>query len=408
MEEKDFNALIEKVKEAIGETEAANLKVELENLKNDSMTADQFKEKMDSFAEEHSITGLSESVEKMAVEVKKLREAGPKVVKSLRDQLIEQKETLDKLAKFDKAANLSITIPNAKTNVLTTSVTDHTLAFRLPDVGQAAFRATVIADLFRQATIGPNNNGTIRYVDQATVTRNAATRAEAATYPESAIVWQEYNLPIEKLTDSIPVSHEMLNDVDFVEGELRRLMEVNMSLLEDTQVYSGSGVTPNLSGVSTTATAFSDSTPKVTDASIYDLINVVANKINNGFQSKYLANAVLMNPTDVLKMQSKKDANNNYVLPPFVSADGLAVGNIRIIPTSTVTVDTMLLGDFNWGTYYTSEAFEIEIGFVASQFIQDLMTIKARKRSALLVRTIDATAFYSVADIPTALTNISA
>lgn len=405
MDEKAKNELLEKVKESSGEAATTAAQAVIDNFENDAMTPDQFKEQMDAIASENDIPGLKEKIEGIAIDIKKLREAGPKVVKSMRDMLVEKKETLDKLAKFDKSANLTMEF---KTNVLRASVTDHTLAFRLGDVGQEAYRATVIANLFRQATIGPDNNGTIRYVDQETVTRNAAVRAEAATYPESAIVWQEYNLPIEKMTDSIPVSHEMLNDVDFVESELRRLMEVNMSLLEDTQVYSGSGVTPNLSGVTTTATAFTDTTPDLVDTNIYDLINILSNKIGNGFQSKYLANKVLMNPTDVLNMHSKKDTANNYVLPPFVSNDGMKVGNVEIIPTSTVTANTLLIGDFNWGTYYTSDAFEIEIGWVASQFIQDLMTIKARKRSALLVRTIDATAFYSVANITTALANLTA
>ncbi len=408
MDEKARNELLEKVKESSTESARAAAQAVLDNFENDAMTSDQFKKEMDAIAETNDIPGLTKAIDDMAIAVKKMQSAGPVVEKSLRETLIEKKETLGKLAKMDKQANLTLTIPNRKTDVLRASVTNHTLAFRLGDVGQAAFRATVIADLFRQATIGPDNNGTIRYVDQVTITRNADTVAEAGTFPESAIVWQEYSLPVQKIGDSIPVSAEMLSDVDFVESELRRLMEVNVSLVEDTQVYSGDGTPPNLVGVNTTATAFGDSTPKISDASLYDLINVVSTKISNGFQSKYAPNAVLMNPTDVLKMHSKKDANNNYVLPPFVSPDGMTVGNVRIIPTSTVTVDTMLLGDFNWGTYYNSDAFEIEIGFVASQFLEDMMTIKARKRSALLVRTIDATAFYNIASIATALSNISA
>ena len=406
LDEKTTAELLEKVKSAIGESKAfIDLKSQMDNVMNDAMTPEQFKEKMDAFSEENGIAGLKESMEKVGIELKKLQDAGPKVEVKLRDRLVDKEDNLKKLSNGDKTA--TFTLDNVKTNVTRSSVGSHTLAFRLPDVGQQAYRATVIADLFRQATVGPNNNGTIRYVDQNVVTRNADTRAEAATYPESAITWIERSLPVEKMADTIPVTHEALMDVDFIESEINRLLEINMALLEDTQVYEGDGVTPNLKGVDTSATAFADATPKIQDASIYDLINVIQTKISNGKESKYMADAVLMNPTDVLKMFSKKDANNNYVLPPFASPDGSVIAGVRVVPTAVVTADTMLLGDFRQGTYYSSDAFEIEIGFVGDQFKQDLMTIKARKRAALLVRIVDNTAFYNVASIATALTNIT-
>ena len=406
LDEKTTTELLDKVKSAIGESQAfIDLKSQVENAANDAMTPEQFKEKMDAFTEENGIAGVKESIEKVGIELKKLQNAGPKTEVKLRDMLVEKEDNLKKLSNGDKTA--TFTLDNVKSNVTRSSVGSHTLAFRLPDVGQQAFRATVIADLFRQATVGPNNNGTIRYVDQNVVTRNAATRAEAATYPESAITWIERSLPIEKMADTIPVTHEALMDVDFIESEINRLLEINMALLEDSQVYDGDGSTPNLKGVDTSATAFSDSTPKIQDASIYDLINVIQTKISNGKESKYMADSVLMNPTDVLKMFSKKDANNNYVIPPFASPDGSIIAGVRVVPTPVVTADTMLVGDFRQGTYYSSEAFEIEIGFVGDQFKQDLMTIKARKRAALLVRIVDNTAFYNVASIATALTNIT-
>jgi len=43
------------------------------------------------------------------------------------------------------------------------------------------------------------------------------------------------------------------------------------------------------------------------------------------------------------------------------------------------------------------------MGFIANQFINDMMTIKARKRTALLVRNVDLNAFAKVTDIPAAI-----
>ena len=404
MDEKEFQKLVDK----FGIANAKQIKTEMENFKDDLFTVEQFNEKMDEIAKENDIPKMTESIEKMAVEIKKLREAGPKEEVSLRERLLKNEDSLKKLSNGDKSANFIL--DSVKTTVQRSAVSGHTLAMRLPDVGQQATAAIVIANLFRQARIGPNNNGTIRYVDQLAVTRNAATRAEAATAPESAITWIERNLPVEKMMDSIPVTHESLMDVDFIEGEINRLLEVNMALLEDNQVWDGDGATPNLVGVYQTASTFdaaADANSKQ-DANHWDLINSIGVKIANGKESKYMANFSVMNPLDIDKMQSKKDGNNNYVQPPFVSQDGMRVGNVSIVASPAVTQGTMLVGDFRHGTYYTSENFEIEVGWVASQFTADLMTLKARKRAALLIRTVDITAFYKVTDIDAAIEAMNA
>ena len=220
MNEKELAALLEKVQGTINDSEViAGLKADLVNLKEGTITPDSFKEQMDAFAEKHDVSGLKESLDKIALDMKKLQEAGPKKEKGLREMLVEKSEELKEISNGKKT---SFTLDNVKTTVQRSAVTDHTLAFRLTDIGQLATRGTVIANQFRQATIGPNNNGTIRYVDWDTATRNAAMTAEAGTYPQSAATWAEYNLPIEKLTDSIPVTHESLMDVDFIESEIRR------------------------------------------------------------------------------------------------------------------------------------------------------------------------------------------
>lgn len=81
----------------------------------------------------------------------------------------------------------------------------------------------------------------------------AASVAEGATKPESAISWIERTCRIEKVADSIPVTKEALADIFFVQGEIRRLLEINLALKVDDLLYDGDGVTPNIKGVYTSA-----------------------------------------------------------------------------------------------------------------------------------------------------------
>lgn len=408
MEEKDFNALIEKVKGAIGESEAVKqLTTDIANLKNDALTPDQFTEKMEAFAKDNDISGLKESIEKIGVGLKKLQESGPVKEEAIRDRLLKNHDALKRMAQGTKE---SFILNNVKTDVLRSNVSGSTQAYRIPGVNEQAYAATILANLFTPGTIGPDNNGTIRYVDQNAITRNADTVAEAAQFPESAITWIERNLPVQKIGDTIPVTHEAMMDVDFISGELNKLLNVNVALKEDGQIWSGDGTPPNLVGAYTTATTFNAATmaAKKQDASIYDLIRSVKVQITNGKESKYMPNFVVMNPEDVDTMQSKKDANNNYVMPPWVSNDGMIINGMPIVESPTVTQNTMMVGDFRHGTYWQAEGFEIEVGWVANQFIEDMMTLKARKRAALLIKTADITAFYKVTDITAALTSMTA
>ena len=102
--------------------------------------------------------------------------------------------------------------------------------------------------------------------------------SEGTAKPESAITWSERLLPIEKVADSIPVTKEAWADIPFIQGEIRRLLEVNLALKIDDSLYDGTGVTPEIKGVYTSAPAFV-TTPyadTVEAANLFDLIAVVA------------------------------------------------------------------------------------------------------------------------------------
>lgn len=233
--------------------------------------------------------------------------------------------------------------------------------------------------------------------------------AEGAAFPSSDLDWKERQLPIEKAGDSIKISQEMMDDVDFVESEINNFLLRNVKLTIDAQLLSGDGSSPNLVGMADSATAFAagDFADSIQDASYYDLITVIGAQIATG--TDYMPTAALMHPTDAAKMKLKKDGENNYVLPPFVvsTPDGnFVVDGMVVVPNSGVTVNTMYVGDFTRGTVYSSGEFRIEMGFVDDDFGKDLVTVKARERLALLIRNVDTGAFVEVTDIDAALTAI--
>lgn len=407
MEEKDFDLLVGKVSEQA----RAAVKTEVLEATQNLASLEDLESKLDQLGlTKDGVKEITTAIEKQGEQLSKMLLGDKDQIKSI-DQIIDEKEKdIVKLATDRNAPNVKFKTPLAhKTEVTRAGVSNTTMAMRLPGVGEIPYLGTEIAGLFTRVQVSPSSNGVVRYYDQQAITRSAAPTAESATKPESAITWIERTLNLEKIADSIPVTKEAFMDVGFIRGELFRLLNVNLALEVDEQLWDGNGTSPQLSGIYTTAATFNPATaPDVAAANIYDLVHKVKTNISNNRQSKYMPNGVVMNPVDIERYKLSKGTDGHYVLPPFVSADGMMIAGMRVVESSQVTANTMLVGDFRWGTIYDLEGVSIEMGWVNDQFIQNAMTILAEVRLGLLVRTVDVNAFSKVTDIDAAITAITA
>lgn len=412
MDEKQFK-LLEK---QIGTSMAEMFSEKADEMKAGLMTEDQLKTELEAFAKSEDIEEVNKlidtKIEEVLVEVKKAQKAESETkIISLADQFKAEFVNL----KAAQAEGKSKYEMNLKTNVTTASITSDNQGFNIPGFNAPAHRGLVFEQYFTRFALAGDHHGTVYYSDQTTTTRNAATRNEAAAAPESAIAWTRRSLAMEKILDSIPLTHEAMLDIDGLTAEVMMFIMNNMRIAIDTQMWSGNDAAPNWAGIyATYATDFTQAiatgatVDTVDDANIYDLIETISTYIANGKESKYDANVCFMNPRDVLKGHMVKDANGNYVVPPFVSRDGKMVGGTLIIPTAAVTANTLAIGDARHVRYYDVEGINLEFGLDADDFSKDLITLKGRKRGNLLLKTADATAFYKVTDVDQRITDITA
>ncbi len=409
MEEKELNLIVEK----IGVEQKAQFDTMKEELAQGFITDEAFKTSMEEFAEKNNVEGLSESIEKLGIDLKKMKELeDSKEPISVKSQIESKLEDIRESVKEQKPFVLDL-----KTDVTSASVTSDSTGTYLPGFGQAAFKATVMEGLFANFSI-PSGRKTVYWQDQTTVTRGAETAAEAGTMAESALAWTQYSANVEKILDSIPMTMEALSDIDGVVAEIEQFLRTNMALKIDSQLWSGDDSTPNWNGIYTQSTDFTTAVvtagisagtlAQTDDCSIYDLLMNMLTYIANGKESKFQGNLILMNPVDILKAKLKKDANNNYIIPPFVSRDGMIVNGANIVETSAVTANTLAVGDRRYPRYYNVGGVELEFGFHTDDFAKDRISLKARKRGQLVLRNVDATAFYKVTDISTRVGDLTA
>jgi HK97 family phage major capsid protein len=407
MEEKEIKALLENVAKEHGAAIEGSVKKGIEDATKGFITTDQLAAKLEGFGvTDKSIKDLTTAVEKQGIELGKMINGNGENENKPLDQIIaEKKEQLNKIAKGDKQTIVKFEVPIVqKANVLRTSVAASTQAMRLNDVGQVAYRGITLSSLLRQRPVAPNSNGVVRYVDQLAPTRAAAAIAEAAAFPESTFAWQEFSLNLQKIGDQIPISQESMNDVDFISGEVQNLLDINVRLKEDQDLYNGSGVSPIISGLLTYAPTYVAPNLTLSTPNLFDLIVKVQESINSNRESKFKANVALVSYADWNAMLITKTAQS-YLVPSWASINenGANVNGVTVIPHPLVVANTMLVGDFNYAQQFTMGGVEIEMGYVGSQFINDLMTIKARKRTALLIRNVDLNGFAKVTDIAAAL-----
>lgn len=331
------------------------------------------------------------------------------IKRSVYDELVAVKDDLDGLIKGIKS---TVNIDINAANVTRSSVTGNDNAELIPGIGQLATRLLPMRSLCREIPMNQmDDNGYVRWLDwdEDTIVRAAAVVAEGGTFQESTAAWKQESLQLKKIGDSIPVTEEVLEDLESFAAELEMFLETNVQIVEDSQLLNGTGTGSNMKGLlaSISEFAYADYAGTVQDASIYDLIVTVVSDIAKTGGNKYLPDFCLIPTALATSMTLKKDANNNYIRPPFMvqNAQGkMVIVNVAIVEQNGFSdSNQMAIGDSRYMRLYTKAGIVLSRDTVASQFTADMITIKARMRELFVIRGADAGGFRKVSDVATAI-----
>ncbi|GIV35397.1 MAG: nucleoid-structuring protein H-NS [Chitinophagales bacterium] len=393
---------LKEILEVIAEKNGAAIREAVDNLSKGLVKKDEFAGLLkEAGIDKETINNLTEAVEKQGL---KLKEITSRVnsTESLGNLIQKHAEDFKKVSREGRG---SVRMA-FKANATNASIANSALGFRLPDIGQLPTIPSRIMPLFTRGQVGENNNGVIRYIDQATATRNAAPTAEAGAKPEAAVTWEDRVAKIETIANWLPVSRQLLDDVVLMQSEIENFLRTNVSLAVDQQLLVGNGTSPNLRGVYTAAPALVTSGyATIAGANLYDLLAVAYTDItqNTGYQP----NVVVMNPVDVLRYKVAKGSDNHYVVPPFVTQNGQVISGMTVIESGHIAANTLVLGDFRFGTLYDTGDVTVEIGWINDQFVRNMLTMLAEIRLCLLIRDVNLPAFRKVTDISAAITDLA-
>jgi len=320
------------------------------------------------------------------------------ITKALEDNSDDLKELVSK-----KTGSFEMEVKASQDAADITSGTD--FALMQPGVGQIPTRQSFVKSLFRNQAV---NTEYIKYMDQETIVRDAKNVAACGdTTHNSKITWQVRTIQITKVRDLVDVCIDMMDDYSFVEGEIRRLVDVDVQLETDRLLLLGSGVYPEPNSIDSISSTFAAGTyaSSVQNATLADLIVVCKGLIADAGQNNaFNADTVLLNPADyIVLLNLLKDADNNYLQYE------MKLAGIRIVQNNLVPADQMYIMDSSKGTILQRMGTMIDFGFEnRNNFENETVTVKAVERFNFWVRNVDANAFLHVPSIATAITAITA
>lgn len=213
-----------------------------------------------------------------------------------------------------------------------------------------------IADLFINMPV--SGNAITYFVRQATEGAPAVT-AEGAKKPQVSIKFTPKTVALEKVAGYTKVTDEVLDDAPFLAAAVEKTMTYELDTAENKKVVTDIAAT---SGIGALTYAKGSGALGMLEA-----ILAAQTQIADG--DTYVADAVIMNPSDIQKLKLVKDSNGQYLLggPSFgpygngnYKADLVAWG-LPVRASSALTAGTFLVTSKPAVEVYRKEGLKFNI-----------------------------------------------
>lgn len=357
------------------------------------LTADQMKE----------FNEMVESVKAQAIKLQKLEDGGKKseLAISIASQL---KAYIDanpeKWMAFKNRETLSFGVSKAKaadgkgTEIKSSiELTFYTKAAGTMTIGNStggsAFVPNVemvpgLIDLARNqpfieqyANTSSTSSARIVWTEKTNPQGQAAMLAEGEVKPLISFEIKTNESFAKKVADKIKVSTEMLDDIDFIAGEIENELKYQVDMKVDGQLLAGDGTGNNLKGITEYAGGYVLTTIKTPTPNDADAIRAATAQIRS---LNFNANYAFVNTIDGANMDLTKNNQGSYIIPPFQSANGLTIKGVQVVETNNIPVGSLLIGDMTKFVVRNYQAFAIHYGWVNDDFEKNLVTILGERR----------------------------
>lgn len=298
-------------------------------------------------------------------------------VKSLGHQFVESPEYRDYCDGEKKGIGVSFPDVELKTLMATTAG----WAPGTDDTGMvvpAVTRPIQVLDLIPMAD---TDSASVTYWEETLRTHSASEKLEGATYAESAFELTERSTNVRKITDSLPVTDEQLEDRAQVRSYIDQRLRFGLRQRLDNQVLNGNGTPPNLEGILNVAGI---QTQALGTDPVFDAIHKAMTLVR--VTGRAFPGAVVLHPNDWQEIRLTRTADGIYILGNPAVAGPMTLFGLPVALGDVISEGTGLVGDFaNFCALYDRRGIDIQVGFTGTQFVEGKQTMRADIRAAFAV-----------------------
>ncbi len=305
---------------------------------------------------------------------------GTSKVMTLGQAFVAEEDKIAQFAEGGAKGNLRIVISNA---ITTAGSSAGGLIFH--DEEREPVRMPKRRLLIRNMlTHGRTSSDLVTYRKQVLRDNKAAMVAEGAAMPASSFGWEKATEQVKKIGHHTNITEEALADADYLQTEIDSELRYGLDLEEEKQILAGDGQGNNLKGLLTEATDFvaANGLPNTTriDRLRLGILQVAL--------ADYIATSFVLNPTDWAAIDLTKDSQSRYIYGNPGTATTPALWGKDVVESNTMSAGEWLAGDLAMAaTYYDRQETEVLISSEHdTNFIEDMLTMKARKRVAMAIK----------------------
>lgn len=255
----------------------------------------------------------------------------------------------------------------------------------VPGVGNVPKRRTTLYDLLNKMPWATN---TVTYVENSGGEGTIDAVSESGAFNQKDYDFIVRTMTLSKVAAYAKVTAEMMenteNVVTFIQNELVR----DTLLALENDILTGNGSAPTMKGLQhsdhyTAAAIPSDYTlaSGVTPVEA-DVLRACITQMLNGYMSP---TAILMHPTDVMKMDLARTAYG-YLMPPFTANGNTMVKGVPIIEHANITAGTFHVIDGTQIQLYIQRGLNLKLWDQnGNDPIYDLMTMTTSVKAGVLV-----------------------
>lgn len=228
----------------------------------------------------------------------------------------------------------------------------------------------------------PISQASFVYMEETTRTHAAAEKGEGVAYAESTFVWTERTSPVQKVTDSIPVTDEQIEDEMQVRSLLDQRLRFGLQQRLDRQVLVGDGVAPNLRGINNVVGIQTQA--KGADATIVAFMKALTLV---RFTGRAQPSGAIFHPNDWQDVLLSQNSNGDFLFGnPFQGPGPQSLFGIPVAVSDAQTENTALVGDLqNFSRLDDRRGVMVQTGFVGTDFTEGKVRLRADLRAAFTV-----------------------